>query len=216
MRAIIYQNPHILTEAAFPLKIPRMTYKRTNSLQGHLLLAMPDMGDPRFQRSVIYLFSHGADGAMGFVINQPAKGATMADILEAAGTQTYDAAFAARPVFIGGPVQKDNGFVLHTADYTTDDTQTTDGQPLALTLSIDILTDAARGEGPKDLRFLLGYAGWSAGQLETELQDNAWLIGPATPDIVFMPDKDGTAIYAHCAAAMGIDLAQLSHSGGEA
>lgn len=178
-------------------------------LCGRFLLAMPGMGDPRFERSVIYILSHDAEGAMGFIVNQPAEGMTLGEIAQNLPDSVASTGLANLPVFIGGPVQNDSGFVLYSVEEEAEDEL-----PVGLTQSMDILIEAARGRGPQHMRLLLGYAGWGPGQLEGEIQENAWLICPATLDDVFAAQPDD--VYRKCAARLGIDLALLSQDGGEA
>ena len=178
-------------------------------LCGRFLLAMPGMGDPRFERSVIYILSHDADGAMGFIVNQPAEGITLGEIAQNLPNSVASTGLTNLPVFIGGPVQNDNGFVLYSVEEDAPDEL-----PVGLTQSMDILVEAAGGRGPRHMRLLLGYAGWGPGQLEGEIQENAWLICPATLDDVFAAEPDD--VYRTCATRLGIDLALLSQDGGEA
>lgn len=176
---------------------------------GRFLLAMPGMGDPRFERSVIYMLSHDADGAMGFIVNQPAEGLTLGEIAQNLPDSVTSTGLTNLPVFVGGPVQNDSGFVLYSVDMQEDE-----DLPVGLTQSMDILIEAARGRGPEHMRLLLGYAGWGPGQLEGEIQENAWLICPATAEDIFSGQPD--ALYATCVARLGIDLGLLSRDGGEA
>ena len=191
-----------------------MTQTPVQSLQGQFLLAMPSMGDPRFLRSVIYMVAHDSEGAMGFIINKRAEGRSLVDILKDMPETVAKTGLVNLPVYVGGPVQNDRGFVLHTSDYEKTHNTLSQELPIALTQSADVLVDAAHGRGPEKMRLFLGYAGWGPGQIEGELQDNAWLVCDANIAEIFTSQSDD--LYEKCVAAMGIDLALLSNEGGEA
>ncbi|MEC7234887.1 MAG: YqgE/AlgH family protein [Pseudomonadota bacterium] len=191
-----------------------MTQTPVQSLQGQFLLAMPSMGDPRFLRSVIYMVAHDSEGAMGFIINKRAEGLSLGDILKDMPETVAKTGLVNLPVYVGGPVQNDRGFVLHTSDYEKTHNTLSQELPIALTQSADVLVDAAHGRGPEKMRLFLGYAGWGPGQIEGELQDNAWLVCDANIAEIFTSQSDD--LYEKCVAAMGIDLALLSNEGGEA
>lgn len=184
------------------------------SLQGQFLLAMPSMGDPRFLRSVVYMVAHDSEGAMGFIINKRAEGLSLGDILKDMPETVAKTGLVNLPVYVGGPVQNDRGFVLHTSDYEKTHNTLSQELPIALTQSADVLVDAAHGRGPEKMRLFLGYAGWGPGQIEGELQDNAWLVCDANIAEIFT--SQSVDLYEKCVAAMGIDLALLSNEGGEA
>ena len=191
-----------------------MTHTPVQSLQGRFLLAMPNMGDPRFLRSVVYMVAHDSEGAMGFIINKRAEGLSLGDILKDMPETVAKTGLVNLPVYVGGPVQNDRGFVLHTSDYEKTQNSLSQELPIALTQSADVLVDAAHGRGPEKMRLFLGYAGWGPGQIEGELQDNAWLVCDANIAEIFTSQSDD--LYEKCVAAMGIDLALLSNEGGEA
>ncbi|MEC7594805.1 MAG: YqgE/AlgH family protein [Pseudomonadota bacterium] len=191
-----------------------MTQTPVQSLQGQFLLAMPSMGDPRFLRSVVYMVAHDSEGAMGFIINRRAEGLSLGDILKDMPETVAKTGLVNLPVYVGGPVQNDRGFVLHTSDYEKTQNTLSQELPIALTQSADVLVDAAHGRGPEKFRLFLGYAGWGPGQIEGELQDNAWLVCDANIAEIFTSRSDD--LYEKCVAAMGIDLALLSNEGGEA
>ena len=191
-----------------------MTQTPVQSLQGQFLLAMPSMGDPRFLRSVVYMVAHDSEGAMGFIINRRAEGLSLGDILKDMPETVAKTGLVNLPVYVGGPVQNDRGFVLHTSDYEKTHNTLSQELPIALTQSADVLVDAAHGRGPEKMRLFLGYAGWGPGQIEGELQDNAWLVCDANIAEIFTSRNDD--LYEKCVAAMGIDLALLSNEGGEA
>ena len=172
------------------------------------------MGDPRFLRSVVYMVAHDSEGAMGFIINKRAEGLSLGDILKDMPETVAKTGLVNLPVYVGGPVQNDRGFVLHTSDYEKTHNTLSQELPIALTQSADVLVDAAHGCGPEKMRLFLGYAGWGPGQIEGELQDNAWLVCDANIAEIFTSQSDD--LYEKCVAAMGIDLALLSNEGGEA
>src|SRR3954454_9065629 len=183
------------------------------SLTGQLLIAMPQMMDPRFARSVVYVCAHSEDeGAMGLVVNKLLASLTMDELfthLKIEPTRLDNA----RPVHFGGPVEPGRGFVLHTADYREDASLVvTDG--LAVTATLDILRAIGRGEGPRHSLLALGYAGWAPGQLDAEMQANGWLSVPADSDLVF--DSDFDAKCPRPLAKLGVDLTMLSTEAGRA
>lgn len=149
-----------------------MTLESTN-FTGHLLIAMPNLTDPYFAKSVTLICSHSADGAMGVVINRPTD-MTYGMLFEKIGLNLKNISLAEQPVLFGGPVQPERGFVIHQTGGEWDSTiQIT--EHVALTTSKDILTAVAEATGPQKLLISLGYAGWVAGQLEQEIAENAWL-----------------------------------------
>jgi putative transcriptional regulator len=183
------------------------------SLTGQLLLAMPQMMDPRFARSVVYLCAHsGEAGAMGLVINKLLASLTM-DELFAHLKLEPSAIGRSRPVHFGGPVEPGRGFVLHTADYREEATLTV-GEEFGVTATLDILRAIGRGEGPQRSLLALGYAGWAPGQLDAEIQANGWLSVEADADLVFDRDNDGK--WQRALAKLGIDLTMLSTDAGHA
>lgn len=183
-------------------------------LAGQFLLAMPQIGDPRFERSVIYLMTHNADGAMGFVVNQRAEDVTLSDIIRNLPKAVARSGIARLPVFIGGPVDQENGFILHSDDWLAAESFAPPGLDVAVSQTIDLLTEAASAHGPQNLRVLIGYSGWAAGQLESEIQQNAWLVAPGDKELLF--DYNSADLYERIAKRLGVDLSHLSPSGGTA
>ncbi len=183
-----------------------------SNLTNQLLIAMPALADPNFAQTVAYLCEHNDDGALGIVINRP-SGITVGELFEHLGITMNDAEVATRPVYAGGPVQRERGFVLHRplGDW---DSSLTVADDLGVTTSRDILEAIARGEGPSEWLLALGYAGWGAGQLERELAENTWLNGPPSPDILFHRPTDERWYAA--AASLGVDLGLLSSETGHA
>lgn len=189
-------------------------------LEGQLLLAMPLMSDRRFQRSVIFICAHSQDGAMGLILNQRAPHISFSDLLErldivprGAGGEAPDEILM-RSVHVGGPVETGRGFVLHTNDYFTDDSTLAIEGGVCLTATVDILKAIAGGEGPHRSMLALGYAGWSPGQLESEIMANGWLNCPADIDLIFDPEIDTK--YARALAKLGIDPSHLVSGAGRA
>jgi len=181
-------------------------------LKHHFLIAMPQMADPNFAQTLIYLVEHGPEGAMGLVINRP-SGLSLADILEQLRPdETAPALCQSLPVFSGGPVQTDRGFVLHPAGEQYQATLALGA--LGMSTSQDVLFAIADGQGPQLHLIALGYAGWDAGQLEAELADNTWLSCPADPQILF--DLPHDQRLAAAAASLGVDLRLLSTQVGHA
>lgn len=182
------------------------------SLIGQLLVAMPQMRDSRFERSVIYMCAHSAEGAMGLVLNKLFDQISFPDLLDQLNIKTGPRTKQIL-VHFGGPVESGRGFVLHSDDYVRDGTLTiTDG--FALTATIDILRAIADGEGPRSSLLALGYAGWGPGQLETEIQQNGWLTVPADPTLVF--DGDLEAKWTRALAKLGVQPSALSGDAGHA
>ena len=181
-------------------------------LDGQLLVAMPGMGDPRFERTVIYLFAHSPSGAMGLVVNKALDSITFPDLMQ---QLNIDPGPQAEQIIVhfGGPVETGRGFVLHSADYVRDATMMI-GDGMALTATVDVLKAIAAGEGPRRSLLALGYAGWAPGQLDAELQANGWLVVPSDEDLVFGPDLGSK--WPAAVAKLGIDLSHLSGEAGHA
>ena len=179
---------------------------------GQVLLAMPAMSDPRFERSVIFVCAHNEDGAMGVVIN---KTLDSIDFRELLGQLDIPANEAARDIAVhfGGPVENQRGFVLHSNDYRHDDTLVVDDQ-VGLTATLDVLRDLAQGQGPENSILALGYAGWGPGQLEAEFQDNAWLSVSASRELVFKVANSDK--WERAFNSIGVDLSVLSGTSGRA
>ena len=184
-----------------------------SSLAGQLLVAMPQMADPRFARSVVYLCAHSVDGAMGLVVNRLIDSLSFQNLLEQIGVEQDGSAARDLPIHFGGPVESSRGFVLHSTDYVQDSTLVIEDE-IALTATIDVLKAIARGDGPRHRVLALGYAGWAAGQLDAEIQANGWLLVPADVELVFGLDNDTK--WERAIAKIGIDLTLLSSEAGHA
>lgn len=181
-------------------------------LTNHFLIAMPTLVDPNFHQTVTYVCAHNADGALGIVINRPMD-IPLGEVLAQMSLAADDPELGQMPVYQGGPVQRDRGFVLYRPLSAFDSTLRC-SEEVGLATSRDILEAMAHGRGPTDVLVALGYAGWSAGQLEQEMADNAWLSSPASTDILFHAPSERR--WALAAARMGIDLVNLSHDVGHA
>lgn len=158
------------------------------TLVGRFLVAAPSMPDERFQKSVVFVCKHDDDGALGIIVNNKVDDLPLGQVYKQLGIDGPQAA-ALQPVLFGGPVETARGLVLHSADYKRDETMLIGGG-LALTASLEILKDMAGGTGPKQAWLALGHSGWSPGQLDREMQDNAWLVVDADPALVFDPDLE--------------------------
>jgi len=180
---------------------------------GQLLVAMPGMGDSRFDRAVIYMCAHSDEGALGLVVNQLVDHIDFPDLLEQLNIETETPERQIR-VHFGGPVETGRGFVLHSADYTQDSTLQVNEQ-VGLTASVGILEAIAQGSPtPRHSLLALGYAGWGPGQLDDEVQANAWLQVPADDAIIFDGELDTK--WSRAVAALGIDVSFLSGDAGHA
>ena len=181
-------------------------------LTGQFLIAMPTMGDPRFERTVIYMCAHSADGAMGLVVNRVASEIDFPELLNQLEIET-DGIKKPIPVLTGGPVETGRGFVLHSMDYSQDSTlKVTD--EVGLTATVDILRAIAEGEGPAKSLLTLGYAGWSSGQLDNEIQANGWLNVSSDTSILF--DENLNSKWERAVRKVGIDPSFLSAEAGHA
>ncbi len=179
-------------------------------------MAMPGMGDSRFKKAVIYLCCHDEQGAMGLVLNHVFPGLEFGSLLKQlniASDISIPNTINSMPVINGGPVETSRGFLLHTKDFNHDDTVHIN-QDFCLTGTTDALKIVAGGEGPQNMIFTLGYAGWSSGQLDDEMQANAWLSCPATPDIIFNSTPD--TMWGKAVDSLGFDPSLLSNQYGQA
>lgn len=186
--------------------------KAENGFVGQVLLAMPAMSDPRFERAVIYMCAHNDDGAMGIVINKPFDSINFRELLGELDIPTTAAAENI-PVHFGGPVENQRGFVLHSKEYSQPETLLVDDR-VGLTATVRVLRDLASGDGPERSILALGYAGWGPGQLESEIQQNAWLTVPAREEFLFEITNDEK--WERAFNSIGVDLSVLSGSSGRA
>lgn len=195
-------------------------HEASDTLEGQFLIAMPSMADSRFEHSVIYLCSHSEQGAMGLVVNQVARHLSLEELLIQLDIVNDDSAIRL-PAHIrdmnvhkGGPVEVERGFVLHSDDFTLNQSTLTIDNGICLTATLEILRALAQGVGPRNAILALGYAGWAPGQLEHEIQSNGWLTAPADPDILFDPDFSGK--WQRALGTLGIDPAMLFSEPGHA
>ncbi|MGA9851523.1 MAG: YqgE/AlgH family protein [Gammaproteobacteria bacterium] len=181
-------------------------------LINQFLVAMPALNDPNFQQSVVYICEHNSESTLGIVINRPTN-VVLGDVFKQLSIPPGDRRLAQQPVFQGGPMQTERGFVIHEPAGTWESTLKIN-DALGVTTSRDVLAAMARGEGPRKAFVALGYAGWSAGQLETELASNSWLSTPADQHIIFeTPVEQRWQAAAHL---IGVDLTLLSGDAGHA
>ena len=199
------------------LKLVAMTsphaHTQSGYLGGKLLIASPLIGDPRFDRTVVFMCAHDADTAMGLVINRPMTGLRLPELLEQmevpGGADAPDA-----PILDGGPVDRDRGFVLHTLDVRCGPATLTVGDNLGLTATQEILNAMASPAAPEHAVLALGYAGWDAGQLEDEISANAWLVADADDALIFDDNADDK--WARALASLGVTPEFLTSAGGTA
>jgi putative transcriptional regulator len=189
-------------------------------LTGMFLVAMPGMMDQRFDRAVIYLCAHSDDGAMGIIVNKPAEDIVFPELLQQLEiipekpSISLPSQAGNMRVLRGGPVETSRGFVLHSVPVEPIEGSVTAGDEIRLSATIDILKAIARGQGPDEAIFALGYAGWASGQLESEIQDNGWMICPMNRKILF--DQEFDTKYIRAMGSLGIDPAMLSPLAGHA
>lgn len=187
---------------------------QTGFLAGQMLVAMPGIEDPRFERAVLYLCAHDAEQAMGLAVNRPVEGLTLFELLGNLGVAP-DTETLRDLVMLGGPVEREHGFVLHTDDYASPDSTVQVADGLALTVTRDAL-DAlgSKLRRPRHAILALGYSGWGPGQLEQELRDNVWLICEADEALLFGDDHENK--WTHALAKIGITADHLSTQAGRA
>ncbi|MBV8791033.1 MAG: YqgE/AlgH family protein [Pseudolabrys sp.] len=189
-------------------------------LDGQMLIAMPTMGDERFERSLIYVCAHSTEGAMGIIVNQAAMNINFPELLvqleviPAAERIELPTKAETVTVLKGGPVETGRGFVLHSADFFIENSTLPIDEGVCLTATLDILKAIARGDGPVSAVLALGYAGWAPGQLENEIQQNGWLHCSADSELIF--GTDIAAKYNKALQKIGIDLGMLSSQSGHA
>lgn len=185
----------------------------TDTLAGKLLVAMPGIGDPRFERTVIMMCEHDAEHAVGVVINKPRQELKLGDVFDHLGLEA-GGDIAGRAVLDGGPVRPDRGYVLHSEDFAAGEATTEVGPGVRLTLTRDVLVAVAGEDAPASFVLALGCAGWDAGQLEEELRHNAWLVVDFDDAIVF--DEGHADKWTRAIRTLGFDPAQLAGTAGSA
>lgn len=182
-------------------------------LEGKLLIALPGMSDPRFERSVIYMCAHSASGAMGIIINKPIEGLGFHELLNRIDLPVSDQTLDS-PVLFGGPVETGRGFVLHGGRYEGGEGTLPISSEISLTATIDILRAIAEGRGPERALFALGYAGWGPGQIESEIQANGWVHCESDTTLVF--DTPIESRWSVALRTLGINISGLSAHAGRA
>ena len=185
----------------------------SHDLTGKLLIAMPGMGDPRFEKALIFLCAHSDKGAMGLIVNKPLPEPGFRKLLSQLNIDACDDC-APVQVHFGGPVESGRGFVLHSADYLASGTTLQVDDRFGMTATLEILEDMAKGQGPARALLALGYAGWGPGQLEAEIGHNGWLTCDAPPNLVFAGDNAGK--WERALRTLGVEALTLSASAGRA
>ncbi|MCL7463825.1 YqgE/AlgH family protein [Phaeovulum sp. NW3] len=186
-------------------------------LTGKLLIAMPGMGDPRFEHGVVFICAHGSEGAMGLIVNKPLPRPSFAELLEQLRLRPEAGAAGDMPapaVLFGGPVETSRGFVLHSPDWSGQTASMAVTPDLSMTATRDILDAMAEGRGPAQALLALGYAGWGPGQLEREILDNGWLTTEG--DAALTLDRDHATKWARALRKIGVDPQTLSAAAGRA
>ena len=184
-----------------------------NFLEGKILIAMPGMADPHFEKSVIFMCAHSAEGAMGIMINKPVAGLSFHDLMRKLELQVMPET-PNFPILYGGPVETGRGFVLHSGDYESSEATLPVSEDVSLTATLDILRAMAEGRGPQHAIFALGYAGWTAGQIEDEIRRNGWIHCDSDAEILFDAGLD--AKWSTALRKLGIDASGLSAHAGHA
>ncbi|QQA42408.1 YqgE/AlgH family protein [Pelagovum pacificum] len=187
--------------------------EQPDTLSGKMLIAMPDMGDPRFDQALVYICAHSDDGAMGLIVNKPTPEVKFSDLLEqleiTSGPDTRDIR-----IYYGGPVEGSRGFVLHSADYDSDGATLAVDEEVGLTATLDVLEELAQGRGPRSSLLALGYAGWGPGQLEDEIGQNGWLTCEPRDDLIF--GRANEHKWTAALKSLGVDPLLLSGDAGHA
>lgn len=184
-----------------------------SNFTGHFLIAMPNLTDPNFSRTVTYVCQHSAEGALGIVVNRPLTELSIGELLRYLGIAQHDERIGQQPLYLGGPVQPERGFVLHEAGRTWEASLNINPQ-LTLTSSRDVLEALATGVGPQRFLVALGYAGWQAGQLEAEIADNSWLAAPGDLDVIYATPVEQR--WQAAAQLLGVNLGLLAGHAGHA
>lgn len=194
-------------------RVPQVQDGGDSFLEGKLLIALPGMPDPRFEKSVIFICAHSGEGAMGLIINKPVEGLSFREMMEkldvGVGAHTPN-----QPILFGGPVQTGRGFVLHSPGFENQDSTLTVTDEVSLTATLDILRAIAEGTGPEKSLFALGYAGWDGGQIEDEIRANGWIHCDADAKLIFDVAPDDK--WSRALKTLGIDSSALSAQAGSA
>ena len=180
------------------------------SLKDHFLIATPSLMDPNFHQAVTYIIEHNEEGAMGMIINQPMD-IDLNELFDHLDIETSSEFIGNKKILLGGPVQTELGFILHSPVGNWESTMILNDD-IAVTTSQDILTAISQKQGPKHVEVILGYAGWGAGQLDEEILENSWLSVPATPEILFHTPFNKR--WKAATNLIGFDIHQLSSEAG--
>jgi putative transcriptional regulator len=192
---------------------PPQTESGESFLEGKLLIAMPGMPDPRFEKSVIFMCAHSAKGAMGLIVNKPIDGLSFHELMSKFNIDVTNTA-RNTPILFGGPVQIGRGFVLHSSDYGSNESTLAITSEISLTATTDILEAISHGHGPSKSMLALGYAGWGTGQIENEILANGWIHCDADPSLIF--DTEHDAKWQTAIGKLGADVSGLSADAGRA
>ena len=189
------------------------TIEGENFLEGKLLIALPGMSDPRFEKSVIFMCAHSLDGAMGIMINRAVDGLRFRELMDKLELEVSPGARDV-PVLYGGPVETGRGFVLHSGDYESADSTLPVSEDISLTATVEILRAMGEGKGPSKALFALGYAGWGPGQIEDEIRANGWIHCDTDSSILF--DAQLSLKWSGALRKLGIDASGLTAHAGQA
>ncbi len=184
-----------------------------DELTGKLLIAMPGIGDPRFERSVILICEHSCEGTMGLIVNKVAEDVKLSDVALQLELGTPESGVS-QDVYFGGPVEMGRGFVLHSSEYVSGLSSHKIIEGVRLSGTLDVLEDVTQGRGPSKALLALGYAGWGEGQLEAEILQNGWLTVEADAEFVFSSGSDSK--WSRALGKLGIDPLMLSAEAGHA
>jgi putative transcriptional regulator len=184
----------------------------SSKLSNHFLIAMPGLEDPNFFHTATFICEHNEEGAMGIIVNRPLD-VTLEEVLDQMNIEASASVDTSIPIYMGGPVQPEHGFVLHSPGGLWESSMVISDE-IIVTTSQDILAAIAHNEGPKDYLIALGYAGWSENQLEDEIAENTWLSGPSNADILFHTPAEER--WNSAAALLGVDLNLISSDVGHA
>ena len=184
-----------------------------NSIINHILLPMPHMQDPYFNRSVVFMCEHNKDGAMGLIVNKPFSDPTLKELFDSFYDDADKILKSVEQVYFGGPVMVERGIVLHSSHYQSEDSIKISND-FFLSSHKKTLEDLSKQNGDAECRLLLGHAGWTSGQLEREIENGDWLVQETTPDFIFnMPEKQ---MWGMAIRSFGIDISNFSSIGGQA
>jgi putative transcriptional regulator len=182
-------------------------------LEGKLLIAMPGMPDPRFEKSVVFMCAHSAQGSMGIIVNKPIENLAFRDLMQTLNIHVTSN-LAGGPILYGGPVNTKRGYVLHSAEYALEDATLPVTDDVSLTATVDVLRAMAEGRGPQKSLFALGCAGWDAGQIEDEIAGNGWIHCDMDAGLLF--DAEPQEKWRTALGKLGIDVSHFSGAAGRA